>query len=1651
MALRISTHKGHRITSQMLNDRVTDVVGGNALMSGFEVSIIATNQVKASAGKCIISGAIIEDDSPRVFTFDSIMLAQQETKLLIKYNHLEGTVTTHIRAWNYELAEDELLIGTAKLENNSVVEVIRAPCTMTLDELNSLMESIEDKWSNSPNSAVETKEARLEGAITGEIENLAIKGQTYFNLVDEDNIERPVCGELVTAEACSHKISDSKSGAVNAVIAGRTLQNILILNDVKRYNDTATVSVDFSSGEITVTNSSEATTYGQARARLPLIKPSTKYTLVYEIKPNNSQTSFIGIYDNTTNESICRTPNNKTTGVITFETPSDTNGKDFRIRLHVNDSTACLASAIFKVLILEGDHTNTPIEELPYIQGIQSVGDKIEKIFDGKLISGRLDNNGQWYEDSVPTTTTEFIKISPSKSYIISKNGVAQQSNVFLYDENKNFIKKIFSESGEFDATSASKYVRLYWNRTTVELTDRIQVDEGNTVIPYEHYNKYKIEVKSTAKNLINLPNKNVSFTPTNTQIGSHTQSVYYKNIDISGLVGICTVSMKQYINGVDDKTNRFFVTKKPISAPAHNDIYVEVTNEGESEYSSGESIDLTEYNYLTITSGNVLVASTSSEITIGISSIQIEEGSQATLYEPYQESTTSHILNEPLRRLPDNVRDEIIDNKLIRRVSERVFDGSENWTINTSVDAQQNTLLFDFLDNSSGIKLIEWSVPQNNICSFVPSTYLSREYVTTNDIEGFCTVNNTYRFRIKKSRLSTQDVNGFKALLRANPVTVLCELAMPIITPIDNDVVLPNGVHDEIVDDKVVRKIGKITLNGSENWIKNDRYSNDSVTSYWIKAYKIPGCAEIDYSNNTGSILSDTLNVHNLVSGIVPPIGSVNINTVGVNTGCWVMIASNIIDDIESFKKWLAQNPTTIWYELANPYTKRTPIETPLSTFTGTTYITSKNIVMPKIKVDSVGTRYDVPLLKPSTGYTIKASVDAKANLGGEEKTLINGVAKLTTPAVLTDKSLLLSGWGMKAKDVMVFEGNADCHGYVEGIESVGNINSPVLPNGIKDELIGNEKMIQRVGKVVLDGSEEWVVSQINLVTSAFFINMPDAKITTEESAISDKFSPMLPSKMIGDGRYDYEGVSLNKTESRIYIRIKNSKLDEVPVSGNATSIKKWLSENPTTVWYELAKPKEKTCLDWKVEVKSSNKNLFDSKLEFGDISMTTGNNTATSVKKRIITVDFIKIKSGTTYRFTRSRGTASLGARYYDCDKQYISSKTILRGTALSGSFETPINCHYVRFVDTGEYDDLIVDYQLEEGIKSSEFIPHKSSLATYNLTEPLRSLPNGVCDEVVGNTIIRRVGKVVFNGNENWNTYSDTNNDFNEFSGPLNTPEFYEGDSISDIIPQITNHRIVSTPSGVVYVRLPKSYISSLEDAKAWLRKNPVTVYYPLNTPVVTPLNANPVLPNGVHDEIVDGKTLRRVGKFVVDNNSIFHKDNSIIKNGYVSNYCPLPNTKASSSVICNKLDTISKGEWSSITREGVYCGESGNLGIVVSLSKLNTHDHDGFKKWLKENPLTVYYELATPITEDIPRVPVELKSYEEITHILSLNNVSPLLSFELPTNLSKVINQNSKRLSALEDLIDGMIIPGVIDTDYRNVLFEFNYGMDKMNLR
>ena len=79
--------------------------------------------------------------------------------------------------------------------------------------------------------------------------------------------------------------------------------------------------------------------------------------------------------------------------------------------------------------------------------------------------------------------------------------------------------------------------------------------------------------------------------------------------------------------------------------------------------------------------------------------------------------------------------------------------------------------------------------------------------------------------------------------------------------------------------------------------------------------------------------------------------------------------------------------------------------------------------------------------------------------------------------------------------------------------------------------------------------------------------------------------------------------------------------------------------------------------------------------------------------------------------------------------------------------------------------EYNNI----QLEEATTPTEYEPYKESTYSYILNEPLRSLPDGICDSIDLETgiLTRRVSKYVFDGSENWSATGygghDTRNTF------------------------------------------------------------------------------------------------------------------------------------------------------------------------------------------------------------------------------------------------------------------------------------------------
>ena len=133
----------------------------------------------------------------------------------------------------------------------------------------------------------------------------------------------------------------------------------------------------------------------------------------------------------------------------------------------------------------------------------------------------------------------------------------------------------------------------------------------------------------------------------------------------------------------------------------------------------------------------------------------------------------------------------------------------------------------------------------------------------------------------------------------------------------------LPNGVKDTVENGVVTRRVGEITFNGSETWLKNAGNTNN-----WL--YHIA----ITHVNAKG--LCDSL-PHNEID-VINSDGS-GINRVGfnftqyekvmyLNVG-YYMEQAGLTNTVDNLKTWLQSNPITVWYELATPTTGQITLPT--------------------------------------------------------------------------------------------------------------------------------------------------------------------------------------------------------------------------------------------------------------------------------------------------------------------------------------------------------------------------------------------------------------------------------------------------------------------------------------------------------------------------------------------------------------------------------------------------------------------------------------------------------------------------------------------------------------------------------------------------
>lgn len=154
----------------------------------------------------------------------------------------------------------------------------------------------------------------------------------------------------------------------------------------------------------------------------------------------------------------------------------------------------------------------------------------------------------------------------------------------------------------------------------------------------------------------------------------------------------------------------------------------------------------------------------------------------------------------------------------------------------------------------------------------------------------------------------------------------------------------------------------------------------------------------------------------------------------------------------------------------------------------------------------------------------------------------------------------------------------------------------------------------------------------------------------------------------------------------------------------------------------------------DNRLLISSKNKNLFGNSERVNGYYW-SANNTEAKHDTSYLSRAYIKVNQET---YITNGNTQVLE---YDKDKNFI------RRVQVTNVTYTPMDdVKYIRL----SYYNHGIDFkgQFELGNRSTSYVEPQSHKTEILLKEPLRSLPNGVCDEIVGNQIIRRVGYYVLN---------------------------------------------------------------------------------------------------------------------------------------------------------------------------------------------------------------------------------------------------------------------------------------------------------------
>ncbi|WP_338842776.1 BppU family phage baseplate upper protein [Clostridium perfringens] len=275
--------------------------------------------------------------------------------------------------------------------------------------------------------------------------------------------------------------------------------------------------------------------------------------------------------------------------------------------------------------------------------------------------------------------------------------------------------------------------------------------EEGVTLESFGEKEGNKISILSTGKNLFNVNNSKQGLLNVNTgtlfKTNTSNTSDYIKvekgkNYIINGEGG----EIRGYYGVLYDCSKRY-VAQKTFSK--NTPITFEQDGYFRFSYASEEDV-------------------------LPATNIIFEEGTQATPYEPYKEDKKDILIKEPLKE-GDYVYEDNDQVKVYRPTKQYTFTGNETIIF---IKAREKTICFNVNFTNDGV---------DNSLNVMCNNFLVTASCYSYDVEGFFGTKKGIFCSILKSKLTTQDVEGVKAWLKANPITIVYQLAEPVVEVVEN------------------------------------------------------------------------------------------------------------------------------------------------------------------------------------------------------------------------------------------------------------------------------------------------------------------------------------------------------------------------------------------------------------------------------------------------------------------------------------------------------------------------------------------------------------------------------------------------------------------------------------------------------------------------------------------------------------------------------------------------------------------------------------------------------------------------------------------------------------------------------------------------